>query len=591
MRTLRCGWITATLLAVVLVFATPAAADHTNPRTPLAPTDGAAVTGLVRGEGTWQHLDNFPGGASNALTGGGTDLEFFTPAGSTDVFGAFGTLGQDEVGSIGQRILRLTNGGAVAPAWVADHGSARCEANTSTTGLQHDSQIATDGKVQLLTDTTDASGRCHDPNGGGIELVDVTGIANASFEPREVHLVRLFGFSHTHTVDTQRPWLIYNSSSDFSGRPWIDVLDVRSCFGTTKWTLDKRRAACRPRVYRIQFQPEWTQQRDQNTGQLEPGSSACHDITSEGTRLYCAGINATLILDVAGLVRGGRVQGTPLPCTVIDGMRTGSKVTDCGAMGPERTERATGWTFLGTFQHPGRDCGPAGTDIRNCNSNNQVRSDQGVSIAHEADPSHDGRLMFVTDERGGGVVPPGSSCAPGIDNPYGNGGAHAFDISTPSDIRYATTPTGDKAVYISDAVVPAETFCDIHVIEHVPGEQRFIAAYYSQGIKIVDYFVDPQGHVQFRETSSFTLPNANTWAAEDFEIVDNADGTRTYFMAADDIHRGIDVLSWTGRPNPIGAPAPASSSGTSAMNVGLLGLAALLLPAAAALGRRRSRAA
>jgi hypothetical protein len=225
--------------------------------------------------------------------------------------------------------------------------------------------------------------------------------------------------------------------------------------------------------------------------------------------------------------------------------------------------------------------------VRNCNSNNSVRSDEGVSVSHEADPSADHRLMFVTDERGGGVVPPGSSCAPGIDNPFGNGGAHAFDISDPSSIDYATTPEGEKSVYISDAVVPAATFCDIHVIEHVPDEQRFIAAYYSQGYKIVDYFVDGEGNVQFREVSSFTLPNANTWTAEDFKVVDNRDGTRTYFIAADDIHRGIDVVSWTGQPNPIGAQAPPSSSGTAAMNAALLGAALLLLPAAAAWGRRR----
>jgi hypothetical protein len=127
------------------------------------------------------------------------------------------------------------------------------------------------------------------------------------------------------------------------------------------------------------------------------------------------------------------------------------------------------------------------------------------------------------------------------------------------------------------------------VIEHVPGEQRFIAAYYSQGIKIVDYFVDALGHVQYRETSSFTLPNANTWAAEDFKIVDNPDGTRTYFIAADDIHRGIDVVSWTGAPNPLGAQAPPGSSGPMVMNFGLLGAAAVLLPAAAAFGLRRRR--
>jgi hypothetical protein len=525
------------------------------------------------------------------LTGGGTDLEFFTPAGTTDVYGAFGTLGQDDVGSIGQRIIQLTQGGAVAPRWVADHGSAHCTTeNASVTGLQHDSQVGAVGKIRLLTDTTDASGRCHDRGGGGIEIIDVTGIANPAFEPREVHLVRHAGFSHTHTIDVKRPWIVYNSSSDFAGRPWIDVVDTRSCFGNPKWTLAKRRAECRPLVYRIVFQPEWTMQRDQNTGQLEPGSAACHDITFSDDRLYCAAINATLILDVSGLFgRGGRVNGTAFPCPVVDGTRTQADVTDCSGMEADRPERATGWRFLGTFNHPGRDCGPPGTDNRSCNSNNQVRSDEGVAISHEADPTPDHRFMFVTDERGGGVVPPGSSCSPGIDNPFGNGGAHAFDISDPANIDYATAPDGRKAVYISDAVVPAETFCDIHVIEHVPGEQRFIAAYYSQGVKIVDYFIDAQGHVQYRETSSFTLPNANTWAAEDFKIVDNADGTRTYFLAADDIHRGIDVVSWTGTPNPVGAQAPPGSSGAMMMNFGLLGAAAVLLPAAAAFGLRRRR--
>jgi len=588
MRTF-CWWF-ALATVVALAQALPAAADHTNPRTPLAPTSGAATTGIVRGEGTWRHIANIPGLASNALSGGGTDLEFFSPAGTSDIYGAFGTLGQDDAGSVGQRIAQLTRGGTVAPRWVADHGSAHCSTTnpSGTLGLQHDSQIAAQGRVRLLTDTTDATGRCHDPGGGGIEIIDVSGIANAAFEPREAHLVRLAGFSHTHTVDAQRPWLIYNSSSDFSGGNWIDVLDIRSCFGSHNWSLARRRAACRPLVYRMAFQPEWTQQRDQNTGQLEPGSAACHDITFDRGRLYCAALNATAIFDVSQIVdANGNVKGTPFPCSVIPGTRTGAMVTDCGGMGAGRTERATGWTFLGTFNHPGRDCGPPGTDVRNCNSNNQVRSDDGVSVSHEADPTADGALMFVTDERGGGVVPPGSSCAPGIDNPYGNGGAHAFDIRDPANIAYATGPDGRKAVYISDAVVPAETFCDIHVIEQVPGEQRFIAAYYSQGIKIVDWFRDAQGRVRFHERASLTLPNANVWAAEDFRIVDNADGTRTYFLAADDIHRGIDVVSWTGRPNPVGAAMPAASSATPATNLGLLAAAVVLLPTAAAFGRRR----
>jgi len=583
--------VAALSLAAVTVLAGPAAADHTDPREPLAPTEGTTEDGTTRGDGTWAHLANFPGLASPALTGGGTDLEFFTPAGTKDVFGTFGTLGQDEEGSVGQRLIRLTQDGKVQPTWVADHGSAHCPPdNSSVTALQHDSQIAERRGVVLLTDTTDAVGRCHDAKGGGIEIIDVTRTARPKAKPREIHLVRFAGFSHTNTVDKRRPWIVYNNAADFGGgtavtRNWIDVMNMRSCFGKRSMTYRDRRGLCRPEVHRIQLRPKWTMQRDQDTGELEPGSATCHDITFSRNRLYCAALNATVILDVSDLFRkNGRVKGQPLSCTMTDGTRTKAKVTDCSAT-DEATERARGWRFVGKVNHPGRDCAPAG-DARNCNSNNKVRSDEGVAVSHEADPSHDGRFMFVTDERGGGVVPGGASCQPGIENPFGNGGAHAFDISDPDKIRYARTPSGEKSVYISDAVVPAATFCDVHVIEHIPGEQRFIAAYYTQGIKIVDYYVDGQGRLQFLERASFTLPRANTWAAEHFKITRHANGEVTYYIAVNDIHRGIDVVSWRGTPNPVGSKPPKSDDVVA--NAGLLGVSAVVL-AGAALYRRRRR--
>jgi hypothetical protein len=581
--------IIALAMAAVTTVAAPAVADHTDPREPLAPTDGTVVDGQTRGEGTWEHLANFPGLANPALTGGGTDLEFFSPKGTRDVWGAFGTLGQDEAGSVGQRIIRLTEDGEVKPTWVADHGSAHCPPdNSSVTGLQHDSQIGKLGAITLLTDTTDAVGRCHDPAGGGIEIVDVSSVTDAEPRPREVHLVRFAGFSHTHTIDHRYDWIVYNSASDFTERNWIDVMNMKSCFGKAGWSLAKRRSQCRPVVTRIQLKPKWTMQRDSETGELEPGSSTCHDITFVKGRLYCAALNSTVILDVKDLVkRNGSVRGQSFPCKVVKGTDTGAMVTDCSAMEGDRPERAKGWRFVGKVHHPGRDCGAPGSDVRNCNNNTNVRSDQGVALSHEADPSHDGDFMFVTDERGGGIVPPGSSCVPGIENPFGNGGAHAFDISDPSNIKYARTPDGEKAVYISDAVVPAETFCDIHVMERVKGEQRFIAAYYTQGIKIVDYFVDDDGRLQFDEVASFTLPNANTWSAEAFRVRRNDDGSKTYFIAANDIHRGIDVIKWTGEPNPIGSPAPAKS-GATLSNSGLVG-ASIAVLAAALVYRRRVR--
>jgi hypothetical protein len=603
---LALGGLTA---ALTLVWA-PAGADHTNPNTPLAPTEGAPPGSFTtHGAGTWSFIDNFP-------INPGTDLEFFQAGGN--IYLASGTLGQAPEDHVGQRIVQLTGRrGAVNPTWRADHGSAACViGSASVTGLQHDSQVTGYKEPELLTDTTDANGRCHDTPVGGIELIDISGIEKPSFEPREIHLIRHAGFSHTHTMDVTRPWILYNSSSDFSGRPWIDVIDLRTCLGLERQTLAQKRDACRPTVFRIPFQPDWSRQRDSVDGNLVPGSeAACHDITSQGSLLYCAGINATLIFDVSGLTNAdGSVKGTPLPCEVVNaspavGATTGAKVTNCAGPAADSPNAnppgtwtpaagtAEGWQFLGTFNHPGRDCvpgRPAGTDPnqfpQNCNANVNVPPDEGVSISHEADPSWDGNYMFVTDERGGGVVPPGASCAPGIDNPQGNGGAHVFDIRDPSNIQYALTPGGDKAVFISDLVVPAATFCDIHVIEHIPDEQRLIVAYYSSGTKIVDYWIDANGRFIFRETASLMLPNANTWAVEDFKITKNRDGTRTYFFVASDIQRGIDVFSWTGPTNKIGTPPPADTSSLVTGDAGLIVLALVAFPAAAVFGRRRRRA-
>jgi hypothetical protein len=579
-------------MTVGLLSSVPASADHTDPNTPQAPITGAPPGRMTTfGAGTWEYIQNF---APNP----GTDLEFWTESPGQNVYAATGTLGQADVGHVGQRITQLLKNGAVNIQWRADHGSAHCTTRnpSGTTGLQHDSQIAQFRRSTLLIDTTDATGRCHDPTGGGLEIVDVSLLNRPAREPREIHLTRHAGTSHTHTVDASRPWIVYNSSSDFAGRPWIDVLDISSCLLIDPRTpLQQKRELCRPDVYRIPFQPEWSQLRNWYDGQLRPGTeAACHDITAQSGRLYCASLNATLIFDVSGLTDAqGNINGTPLPCTLADGTSTTAKVTDCSAMGPERTEQATGWQFLGTFNHPGRDCAPPPVQNYNCNNNLFVEADDGVSVSHEADPTRDQQFMFVTDERGGGVVPPGASCSTGVDNPYGNGGIHTFDISDPSNIEYALTPTGDKAVWRSEILAPNATFCDVHVIEHIPGENRLIVAYYSSGTKIVDYFIDDNGRITFQETASLILPNNNVWAVEDFKIVDNGDGTRTYFFLADDIQRGIDIFKWTGPTNfpsqarAVAQQLAAEETGVAAGDAGLLVLGLIVLPAAARIGRRR----
>jgi hypothetical protein len=574
---MRARVICAVSLAVVLV-GPPALADHTDPGEPLSSPDAQLLPGSpfeTRGEGTWEHIANF---APNP----GTDHRVFRAG--RDWYAVAGTLGGQPAQHVGQRIVRLTRGGEVAPEFAADHGSAACVNGNpnGATGQQHDVAVAPAVNPKVFIDANDTTGRCHDPSGGGLEIVDISGIEREGFEPRELHLTRHVGTSHTVTVDATRPWIVYNSSSTFDGYAWVDVLDIRTCMGPDSVPLERKRERCRPKVYRIPFDKEWTQQRDWATGRLRPGThSSCHDITAAPGRLYCAALNATLILDVSQLTdRRGNIRGRPMECEVIDGTDTTAKVTDCSmhfdvnpgtalpgdeVTNPDPIPAARGWRLLGGFNHAGRECAPPPEHVVNCNSHLFVHSTGGISISHEADPVRGGDYMLVTDERGGGIVPPGATCAAENEPGIGNGGAHVFDIRDPSQPRYALTPDGDNAVFVGEVLVPSATFCDIHVIQPITGEDRILAAYYSQGVKIVDYAIDRRGRWTFQETAAMALPGANTWAVSNFMTKRNPDGTRTYFFVATDVERGIDVYSWTGPANPtrsvLGRKAEASADG------------------------------
>lgn len=536
---------------------TVAWADHSNPREEQASTEGDPLgESETAGEGTWEFLQNFKANP-------GTDVKVFRKKGQ--IYSSSGTLGQANAEHVGQRIIRLADvGGEVAPEWVADHGSAHCPtANPSgTTGLQHDVQVIPKNQPKLIIDTTDATGRCHDSAGGGLEFIDISGLHKEGFEPREIHLTRHADTSHNVTADATRPWVLYNSSSTFSNtlRAWIDVLDIRTCLTSNKVPLEEKREKCRPLVYRIQFEPGWTTQVTTDGEPVPDVDSSCHDIVARPGRIYCAALSGTAIFDVSKLTdpKTGAIKGTPLPCEVVDGTTTAAKVTDCNTTEAlESPARAAGWKFLGSVLHAGRDCGagPPPAPVT-CNNNMVVPSREGVAVSHEAVPTADKKYMFVTDERGGGVVPGGSSCEPENQAPYSNGGVHVFDISNPSKIKYALMPDDAKAVFIGDVVVPQATFCTAHRMHLIPKEQRFVIAWYSQGTKIIDYFIDSKGRWTFRETASIVLPGANTWTTARFKTIVNDDGTRTYWFVASDIARGVDIFSWTGEPNPKGSPPP-----------------------------------
>lgn len=568
------------LLAFSLVvgFAPTARADHTNPREKQASTRDPGTTRLLEsGEGEWKFMRNFPANP-------GTDFEVFKQNGK--LYASTGTLGQGDEEHVGQRIIRLARrDGRVKPRWVVDHGSANCPtANPrGTLGLQHDVQVTPQRHPKLLIDTTDATGRCHDPAGGGLEIVDISKLSNKKFKPREIHLARHAGTSHTVTRDAKRPWILYNNSSESLGMSWIDVLDIRSCLG--KGTIKKKRAQCRPEVFRIQLLPEWTQRIDGNGDNVEGTEASCHDITSRGYTLYCANLNSTVVLNVKGLTdANGNVKGSPLKCEVVDGTMTKAKVTDCSNLEGVGNGQAQGWSYYGHINHAGRN----GT----LNTNTEYTSREQVAVSHEAEPTPNKRFMFVTDERGGGVVPGGASCTSESTDPYGNGGVHVYDISRPGEFTYAKTPEGDNAVFIGDVVVPSSTFCTSHVMEQVQGEQRFSIAWYTQGTKIVDWFTDASDKWTFRETASVVpqSPSANTWASEVFKKKVHGDGTVTYWFIATDITRGIDIMKWRGPLNLLGTPPPAASQQRqSEERSGAVGAGVLLLIPGAVSSRRRRK--
>jgi hypothetical protein len=571
---------TPILVCLLLLGPVPSAlADHTNPRERQATTQDPGGTELLTfGEGEWEFIRNFPANP-------GTDLEIFRKGGR--LWASTGTLGQADEQHVGQRFIRLLNKrGQVKIRWTADHGSANCPtANPSgTTGLQHDVQVTPKNNPKLAIDTTDATGRCHDPAAGGLELIDISRLADKKFKPREVHLTRHTGTSHTVTRDAKRPWIIYNNASESVGAPWIDVLDIRSCLGKGSLSLKKKRAACRPEVFRIHLHPEWTQRIDANGERIEGTEASCHDITSKGYTLYCANLNSTVVLDVKGLTDSkGNIKGTPLKCKLADGTNTKAKITDCSDLGAVGSGQARGWSYYGHMNHAGRN----GTH----NTNTEYTSREQVAVSHEAEPTPDKRFMFVTDERGGGIVPGGASCTNETTDVYGNGGVHVYDISNPGEFEYAQTPDGEKAVFIGDATVPSSTFCTAHVMEQMRGEQRFSIAWYTQGTKIVDWFTDAADKWTFRETASAVPqnPTANTWASEVFKKKLNDDGTVSYWFIATDITRGIDIMKWTGPANPIGTPPPTATRQQKDDRSGALGVGLLLLPGAL-WARRRSHA-
>jgi hypothetical protein len=500
--------------------------------------------------------------------------------------------------------------------------------------------------TQLLIDATDNPGRCHDQGTaggfvgaplGGLEVIDVTNPG----APVEIGLTSHIGEAHTVNIDPKRPHIAYavtsdavevkpngqrdnenptdttdtgptDSNPDRFDLDGFEVVDLSSCMNFPAGTsVETKRESCRPKVYRYRYpNAAMALGHTQKTG--DNGVFGCHELeVYPDDRLTCGSGNALITLDMKGAFDDNgtpddfsddKPRGTPLPCTVrasssAPPFRTGAMVTDCvngeggAGGGVSATEDLTvpGWLasgapslegvgYLGSIHHQGRGAGGP--------VNPTYDSTQDIDFNHEAELSGSGNLLLATDERGGGVTPPGASCAPGGDNVRGNGGVHFYRTGalhtngplTPDQEfqSYARTPDGKKAIFRAPIrTKPQATVCTAHVFQQIPGQNRIFMAWYSQGTHVIDFLERPDGTVELKEVGWFIPENTNQWVSAVFNCQQNADGTFTYDGATGDFSLGeagrnaIDVYRVTLPPAPTaGESSCRSASGGGSSSAG-----------------------
>ncbi|MEX1177082.1 MAG: hypothetical protein WEB09_01350 [Nitriliruptor sp.] len=616
MRRRRSSAASASALALLLTVGTVSTAaghelDHVVPG--FAPTATLSTAVNAGGDGAaWELVTTMVTGNPH------TDLDFFTQG--EDTYLAAGTLGTG-ANAGGQTIVRLTEDGELAPTFVAGHPSAACLSDPSAVlGLQHDVEATPKGDVllntdwgdlvdrhadaQLLLDATDASGRCHDGGEvpvvgaapqGGIEIIDITDPAN----PVEIGLTSHIGEAHTVNVDPSRPHIAYVVTSDSvrvdadgqranettatnSNLDGFEVMDLRSCleepFGdlAENAEVEEKRTSCQPEVYRYRYEDVQMALGHTNKTQVH----GCHELEIyPDDRLTCAGGDAMLHFDISGMFDGNgtpddrtddTINGDPLPCAVRPSSSgpattTGAMVTDCVVGADGQDLRVHGWLasdapsvagveWLGSAHHQGREAlvdsavAPA------------YPASEDVDFNHEAEYTHSGRNVIVTDERGGGVAPGGASCSPGVDIPQGNGGLHGYNVErlegggTPAGYQapataeeawesYARTSEGEKAIARAPInTQPQATECTAHVFHQIPGQNRIFMGWYSQGVQVWDYVegVDEDGTetLDFHHVGHFTPELANTWTSAVWRVGENEDGTFTYDGVSTDFNIG-----------------------------------------------------
>jgi hypothetical protein len=334
------------------------------------------------------------------------------------------------------------------------------------------------------------------------------------------------------------------------------------------------------------------------------GIYGCHETEIyPDDRLTCASGSASILFDMKGAFDDNgtptnflddKPRGTPLPCRVRDSssapqFATGAKVTDCVTGTKDGKDQPlnvpewikigspglTGVRWIGTAYHQGRESATGAADPA-------FPSSEDIDFSHETELTASGRYMISSDERGGGITPPGASCAPAADNPTGNGGLHAYRVDQlqhgrPADANqafqaYARDAKGAKAIFrVPVRTKPQAALCTAHVFQQIPGQNRIFMGWYAQGTHVIDFTENADGSLDFKEVGYFIPENANEWVSAIWKVDRNADGSFTYWGATGDFYVGdggrgtMDLYKVTLPPPPTpAARLPGTGAGFGA---------------------------
>ena len=169
-------------------------------------------------------------------------------------------------------------------------------------------------------------------------------------------------------------------------------------------------------------------------------------------------------------------------------------------------------------------------------------TDPEVSFSHQLEPNFKRDILIASDEwQGGGTAlacgqQPGQAALAPIPGPGAatDLGAYSFyraDVET--GLFAGASPAGDKVgTFNLPFEAPQTGGCTSHVFWTAPDQDRFVAAWYVHGTRIVD-FSDPAAP---KEIGWFEPEGADTWSAK----------PHNGLIFTGDLARGMDVLRYTG---------------------------------------------